>query len=252
MKKDTQWLTQTTVAHRGLHNNKDLPENSLGAFDNAVKHGYGIEFDVWLTRDGNLVVHHDPKLRRTCLREGRIVDIDTSRLEDYKLMNTEYSIPTFKQTLETVDGKVNLVIEIKPGQNVEKTCSKVWEELQGYTGKYCIESFDPRIVRWWAKHHPEIILGQLCDWYALHKFIVKTYRQHRFVDFLAVSIKNLPSKYYQKLQKQNPDLKIITWTVRTPEQLKLAVDNADNMIFETCDKAEGYIAPPDTVYKNLK
>ena len=147
MKKDTQWLTQTTVAHRGLHNNKDLPENILGAFENAVNHGYGIEFDVWLTRDGNLVVHHDPKLKRTCLRDDRIVDIDTSRLEDYKLMNTEYSIPTFKQTLATVDGKVDLVIEIKPGQNVEKTCSKVWEELQGYTGRYCIESFDTRIVR---------------------------------------------------------------------------------------------------------
>lgn len=65
MKKQTDWMTKTVVAHRGLHDNKTLPENSLGAFENAINHGFGIEFDVWRTKDGELVVHHDPKLKRT-------------------------------------------------------------------------------------------------------------------------------------------------------------------------------------------
>ncbi|MBD5086727.1 MAG: hypothetical protein HDT32_05185 [Clostridiales bacterium] len=251
-KNKTSWLTKTVVAHRGLHDNKTLPENSLGAFENAIKHGYGIEFDVWRTNDGELIVHHDSKLNRTCLRDGKVKEIDTSRLDEYKLMNTDYSIPTFAQVLDTVAGRVNLVIEIKPQRAVEATCSQVWEELRNYKGNYCIESFDPRIVRWWAKNHPEVMLGQLCDYYALHKLMVRVCKQHKYVDFLAVSIKNLPSKYYQKLKKLNPELIVVTWTVRTPEQLKLALANTDNMIFETNIKSDDYINAPDTEYNRVK
>ena len=246
MKKDTAWLTSTPAAHRGLHNNKDLPENSLGAFDNAIKRGYSIEFDVWLTKDNNLVVHHDPKLTRTCGIKGRIVDIDSSKLDEYKLMNTNYSIPTFKRTLELVNGAVGLIIEVKPTRRVDETCSKIWDILKDYKGNYCIESFDQHVVRWWAKNHPEIILGQLCDWHPLHRIMVRRLKQYRFVDFLATSIKNLPSKYYQKICKTNPDMLVIGWTVRTPKQFELTVKNVDNIIFETNDKNDEYIAPPNT------
>ena len=33
--------------------------------------------------------------------------------------------------------------------------------LEGYPGLYCVESFDPRVVRWFKRHHPGIIRGQL-------------------------------------------------------------------------------------------
>lgn len=246
MKKDTKWLTATPVAHRGLHNNKNLPENSLGAFENAIEHGYGIEFDVWLTKDGELIVHHDPKLTRTCGITCKAIEVDSSKLENYKLMRTYYSIPTFKQTLDLVNGQVGLVIEIKPTKRVEETCSKVWDILKDYAGNYCIESFDPNVVRWWAKNHPDIILGQLCDRYAFHRIMVKCMKQYRYVDFLATSLKNLPGKYYKKICKENPDMLVIGWTVRTQENFDLAVKNVDNIIFETNDKNDTYIAPPST------
>ena len=57
-----------------------LPENTLGAFENAVKHGYGIEFDVWRTNDGQLIVHHDPKLNRTCGKNIYTKSIDRSAI----------------------------------------------------------------------------------------------------------------------------------------------------------------------------
>ena len=72
-------------------------------------------------------------------------------------------------------------------------------------------------------------------------------KQHRFVDFLATSLKNLPSKYYQKICKENPDMIMIGWTVRTQANFDLAVKNVDNIIFETNDKNGEYIAPPSNV-----
>lgn len=54
-------------AHRGLHYNAgNAPENTMAAFERAVKAGYGIELDVQLTKDGQVVVTHDFHLRRNC------------------------------------------------------------------------------------------------------------------------------------------------------------------------------------------
>lgn len=245
MQRDNTWLTKTIVAHRGLHDNKIYPENSLGAFEQAIKHGYGIEFDVWLTNDGELIVHHDPSLKRTCNRKQNTRDIDSSKLDDYKLFGTNYSIPKFVDVLNLVNGQVNLVIEIKPTNKVDKTCSMIWNILKDYKGVYCIESFDTRVVKWWATNHPEIILGQLCDRYLFHKILIRATKHYKFVDFLAVSIDNLPSRYYQKLLKKRKKLIIFTWTVRTKKHFNLAIENADNFIFETNLKNPEYIPLPD-------
>ena len=50
-------LMQTDFAHRGLWNAQN-PENSLAAFALAIKHGYGIELDVHLSSDGEVMVFH--------------------------------------------------------------------------------------------------------------------------------------------------------------------------------------------------
>ena len=149
-------LTTRRIAHRGLHDNKTIPENSLAAFRNAVEHGYGVELDVYLTDDGTLIVHHDPSLKRTCGVKIHPEKIDSSHLENYRLMNTDETIPRLKDVLELVDGKIGLVIEIKTTRKVDAVCAAVRDMLKDYKGEYWIESFDPRIVRWWHEHCPDV------------------------------------------------------------------------------------------------
>ena len=60
-------------AHRGLHDNgSTAPENSLEAFKEAVKEGYGIELDVQISQDGIPVVFHDFTLERSCKKPGKV------------------------------------------------------------------------------------------------------------------------------------------------------------------------------------
>ena len=60
-------------AHRGLFDNaSDAPENSLLAFKKAVDAGYGIELDVQLSKDNQLVVFHDASLKRMCGVDGKV------------------------------------------------------------------------------------------------------------------------------------------------------------------------------------
>ena len=69
-------------AHRGLHSrDRKVPENSLKAFELASAAGYGMELDVQLTRDGQVVVFHDDTLGRVCGVEGRVDDYTFAELQ---------------------------------------------------------------------------------------------------------------------------------------------------------------------------
>ena len=83
------------IAHRGLHKaDKTVPENSLAAFRAAVDAGYGVELDVHLTTDGEVVVFHDDTLKRMCGIEGRVEDKTLSGLKVLKLLDTRPMPPS--------------------------------------------------------------------------------------------------------------------------------------------------------------
>ena len=106
--------TERYVAHRGLFNNKDVPENSLKAFRKAVESGYGIELDVQLTTDDRLVVFHDVSLYRMTGIDKNLTDCSYEELLTYHLLDTDEKIPLFSDVLKVLQPDTRLIIEIKP------------------------------------------------------------------------------------------------------------------------------------------
>ena len=154
-----------SYAHRGLHN-EACSENSLTAFRRARDHGYGIEFDVHLLRDGTLAILHDSDLRRVTGQPGILEDLTGEDLKNYRLKGTADTIPTFRQVLDCYQGKAPLIIELKVhANNYAALCRRVCQELEGYRGVFCLESFDPRCVFWLRRHRPDLIRGQLTENY---------------------------------------------------------------------------------------
>lgn len=159
---DFSRLRAFDYAHRGLHDKaRGVPENSLLAFRGAVEAGYGIEWDVQLTRDRKVVIHHDRSLKRLCGEDVSIGDLTFSELQNYRLLGTEERVPLFSDALKLVSGRVPLIIELKDYDDTETLCPLVWEILKDYKGDYCVESFSPAIVAWFRKNHPHVIRGQL-------------------------------------------------------------------------------------------
>ena len=163
-------LKKWKYAHRGLHS-ETLPENSMGAFRAALEHGYGIELDIHLIRDGNLAVMHDCDLKRTTGCEGKITDLTTEELSRYRLGSTEETIPTFRQVLELFAGKAPLIIELKCDNNAEALVDAAVAAMEGYEGPWCMESFDPRCVYFLKKKYPQVIRGQLTEDYFRAKHV---------------------------------------------------------------------------------
>ena len=100
----------THYAHRGYHDRSDRPENSLAAFRAACELGYGIELDIHLTADGQIVVFHDDTAERMCGDPRRISDCTYEELSLLRLKDSNESIPLFSDVLSLVDGQVPLLI----------------------------------------------------------------------------------------------------------------------------------------------
>lgn len=229
-------------AHRGLHS-PGVPENSLAAFRAAVAKGYGAELDVHLLKDGGLAVIHDSKLVRTTGKEGKVEDLTTGELEKYPLEGTDQTIPTFREVLDVFAGKTPLIIELKPeGGNHAALCEAACKAMEGYEGVWCMESFDPRCIRWLKQNRPDIIRGQLAEnslKYPKNKLplplkIVLSFHLENFLcrpDFIAYDFKTrktLSNLLCRKLY----GIQGVTWTLREEKDHETAVKEGWIPIFE--------------------
>ena len=151
-------------AHRGLFEaDQSIPENSLPAFRAAVNAGYGVELDVQLTKDKQVVVFHDDNLKRGCGVDARVDAYTYDELQAFSLFGTAEKIPLFTEVLETIGGTIPMIVELKSGGDWKTLCQKTLDLLTAYRGDYCVESFHPMLVRWFYLHAPQILRGQLSE-----------------------------------------------------------------------------------------
>ena len=149
-------------AHRGLHaRDKSVPENSLEAFRLAAEAGYGVELDVQLSKDGQVVVFHDDTLDRVCGVSSRVDEKTLDELRRMSLCGTGESIPLFSEVLDTIKGRGPIIVELKNGRRNRELCEKTYALLENYRGDVCVESFNPLIVAWFRIHAKDMLRGQL-------------------------------------------------------------------------------------------
>lgn len=228
-------------AHRGLHN-ETLPENSMGAFRAALEHGYGIELDIHLMKDGRLAVIHDTSLKRTAGADVKITDLTAGDLENYRLGDTDEKIPLFSEVLELFAGKAPLIIELKSDNNAAALVSAAIKAMEGYEGPYCMESFDPRCVMELKKQAPQIIRGQLTmDYFKeekspLPKVLKWVLTQHAenfltMPDFVACRYTDRNTAG-SRIARKFWGVQGVTWTLKTQEELDTAQAEGWLPIFE--------------------
>ncbi len=211
-------------AHRGLHG-ESLPENSIGAFKAAVDKGVGIELDIQLSKDGVPMVFHDDDLKRVCGIDGKLSEFTADQLQKIKLLDSEYTIPTFEEVLSVVDGRVPLLIEFKPGG--WELCHKGCDMLDDYHGSFCVESFDSILLGKIKKYRPKFVRGQLVgDMFKakrlknpILKFLL-TFMMLNFIsrpDFIAVD-KTLRHNLSIGICRRVIKIPVLVWTLKNEEE----------------------------------
>ena len=230
-------------AHRGLHSrDKSVPENSLKAFALASEAGYGMELDVQLTRDGQVVVFHDDTLDRVCGIHGRVDDYTFAELQKFPLCGTAERIPLFSDVLNTVAGRGAIICELKTaGKKNRELSRKTYDLIAAYPGEICVESFDPRIVAWFRFHAPQVVRGQLVGplqsyrpagngiaAFCMAGLLANVVSRPDFVSYDA-NAQRFFSPHFQRFMFHTP---MAAWTVRDPALAALIRKRGEISIFE--------------------
>ncbi len=222
-------------AHRGLHGH-GIPENSITAFRRAAEKGLGIELDVQLSSDGQVVVFHDYTTDRMTGIKGKISEMTYGELERLSLGQTEEKIPLLSSVLEVVDGKVPILIELKGESTSTELCPAVCEVLDGYRGQILVESFNPVLIRGFARLRPDVPRGILSADLTKTKGALGFALKHLLlnflcrVDFVAYDFEDKLPLSAQLCVKMGA--RKLLWTPRNDQEVKASKPQCDGIIFE--------------------
>lgn len=221
-------------AHRGFSGK--YPENTMLAFEKAIAEGVdGIELDVQLTKDGEVVIIHDETIDRTTNGKGYVVEYTYEELSKFDASYVYTGkmgfnkIPTLREYFELVkDLDIVTNIELKTGINeylgIEE---KVWDMIKefGLQDRIIISSFNHFSVMRMKKLAPEMKYGFLSeDWIIdagkyTHSHGVQCYHP-RFNNLIPEVIDELKSY----------GLEINTWTVNKEEDMRYLISHGIDAI----------------------
>lgn len=213
-------------AHRGLHYGSGLPENSLIAFAAALELGAGIECDLRLTADDEVLVFHDADGHRMC---GSPLRIGTSKHDELgRLKVGEGPIPTLGSLLALVKGERPLLLEVKVEGDIWRWIPALRKGLTNYSSPFGVMSFDPRISRLLKTNMPRVRRGLVV------RDSLPAWRRRLAMwladpDFLAVDRAALGKNWVAAARERMP---VYCWTIQTAEQRAQAEVHADALIWE--------------------
>jgi glycerophosphoryl diester phosphodiesterase len=210
----------------------------MAAFDAAVAAGYGVELDVMLSNDGEVVVVHDPSLVRLTGRQLSVGKLRLSELRELRLLGTDQYIPSLDEAL-TALRDVPVMVEIKqPRPRAGRLEGRVAELLARHPGPVCAAGFNPATLRWFRRHQPEtprvLTAGPLSD-VRLPGVVRRRLAELRdlpAVDPQAVSYELCGLPHPAPARWRDAGGLVLTWTVTDEHELERARRHADNVIFE--------------------
>lgn len=228
--------------HRGFSGK--YPENTMLAFRKAIEIGVdGIELDVQLSKDGEVVICHDETVDRTTNGKGRIMDLTLAELKQLDASAAfagRYGvneIPTLREYFELVkDLTIETNVELKTGvYEYEGIEEKVWALIQEYhlEDRICISSFNHFSVLRMKKIAPRLKFGFLFDTWLID---AGAYCAKHGVDSFHPNYHNLTHEVVAEVKSHGLEIK--TYTVNTEEAVRdLAAKGVDVVIGNYPDMA---------------
>lgn len=221
-------------AHRGASGY--APENTLAAFEKAVELGAdGVELDIQLTKDDEIVVIHDEKIDRTSDGEGWVKDYTLEELRGFNYNRTkpEYEhadIPTMREVFELLKPTGLFInIEIKTGvifyEKIEEKILALTKEMD-MEDRVCYSSFNHYTVKRIHELKPDAEVGFL---YADGPIDMPSYGEKHGGNALHPALYNLQYDGFIKECKEK-GLKLNVWTVNEKEHMQLCCKYGVNAI----------------------
>lgn len=223
---ETKLPARGLCAHRGAL--ETHPENTIPAFQAAINAGAQmIEFDVWLTKDHNMVVIHDSKVDRTTNGQGKVSDFtfeEIRKLDAGSWKSAEFTgtqIPTLKEVLDIMPVNIWLNIHIKGGGELPGMVARLIDQQgrlhQAFMACSAVAAQQAKEVV------PEILICNMERQNSTEKYVEGTIQMKTdFIQLLKSSQAYTPDQI-KKLKENN--VKINYYKADSPEEIKKLFDD---------------------------
>ncbi|HAW62838.1 MAG TPA: glycerophosphodiester phosphodiesterase [Pseudomonas sp.] len=220
--------------HRGAKG--EAPENTLASFEQCLQHGVRrCELDLHLSRDGELMVIHDPTLKRTTGRRGKVAQHDAEELVKYDARQggpgwkTPCPIPRLSELFEKCDFE-HWQLEVKSASRDRAARTvlaiKALAERYQLKERITVTSSSREVLRALNRLAPEISRGLVAEYNWLDP--LKVARQYG-CDLLALKWTLCTPERLEKAKKQG--LHVSVWTVNEPALMRRLADfGVDSLI----------------------
>jgi glycerophosphoryl diester phosphodiesterase len=221
------------IGHRGAKGHK--PENTLISFQKAIDLKVdGIELDVHLSSDGEIIVIHDETIDRTSNGKGFVNKLSLPELKVSRIEN-EHEIPTLTEVFDLINQQCLINIEIK-GKGMIKPVVKLIEsyvENKNWKhNQFLISSFDWIALLDIHLLNPEIPLGVLTEYDLDLAFAFA-----KFIDAKSVHVHYHLLSKKMTVQIQEEGFQVFAWTVNEPEDIqKIKSFNINGIISDFPDR----------------
>jgi len=209
------------IVHRGLIK-KSLVENTLVAFKESFKKGYGVETDIHATKDHEFICFHDFTLNRIFKKKVSVKNIKYSKIKKISIKNKK-PIPLLKDLLKTSKNRYYLFIEIKPNFS-NKLLQKLLKETSKFS-KCIFISFKHKNVYNLLKIKGNTKVGLSFSNSASIKTIIKK-SSNKKINCLILDKFFLKNKNIQNLK-----IKKYYYTIKRKSEFK-KYEKKNNLIFE--------------------
>lgn len=220
--------------HRGAKG--EAPENTLASFEQCLQHGVRrCELDLHLSRDGELMVIHDPTLKRTTGRRGKVAQHDAAELVKYDARQggpgwkTPCPIPRLEELFEQCTFE-HWQLEVKSASKVRaaRTVLAIAELVErfGLREQITITSSSREVLKAARELTPQLQVGLVAEYAWLDPLKVAA---HYGCHLLALNWTLCTPERLLKAQKQG--LHVSVWTVNEPALMRRLADfGADSII----------------------
>jgi glycerophosphoryl diester phosphodiesterase len=204
------------IGHRGAKGH--APENTLISFQKALDLGVdGMELDVHLSADNQIIVIHDETVNRTTNGDGFVNQLSLQELKALRIADI-HQIPTLVEVLDLIDRKIVLNIELKGKHTAKPVLALIEKYMTTKNWNYnsfLISSFDWNLLQEMHQLNPKIALGVLTA---------------TDVDLAIGFAQSIKAKsihpYFHLLNQENTLLmqqkgfQVFPWTVNEPEDIQ--------------------------------
>jgi glycerophosphoryl diester phosphodiesterase len=216
------------VAHRGIH---DIhPENTIPAFERAIELGAdAVELDVRLTSDQVPVVFHYFYLNKITSASGTVFDYSFESLRNAHIIGKnvieKYEIPTLKEVLNVIGGKIGLEIEIKgPEPESSKIIASILSAHKNLWDTIEVTSYEPLLLREFQNECPGIAADLLFprseEWMKLDVVTYLAIHRSRLAGARVIHLHPTQLSYEVVEQVREHGIDIHVWDVNDAQSLE--------------------------------